>query len=427
MTSISLPLARGRLVPRGLLGTYVFVAWVTFTTVDPISVGGVLPLKLFLLGLALVTWYPERTGKPIPYVAPVIFVAVGVPILWSLVALYYPHPYAGLTPSPLQLTLEHASHFVYLLIYLPFADALLHRDRERTTAMWLAPAVLLCAITWLLYVLYVRLGIDIGVTRLLAVGESPSQLGPLAGIVNPPGAETRIFFANHILLVPATAILLGIALRTKVARWVPWTLLFTVATLVPIHTRGLTIGVATVIVVVALLSWRVGSAWPVALLAISLVLLLGTSFDPRVAAVLSGDLSDASSQQRITQAPQLLEEFKRRPLLGSGLGATLPSGTFRSAEQPFSFELTYHDVLFHNGIVGLLAILGLPLLAMARTVAVMTRLSRDERALAIAAVAAMAGLLVAGATNPYLISSFGMLATTVALAYCARAVSCARP
>ncbi|MGH2839685.1 MAG: O-antigen ligase family protein [Solirubrobacteraceae bacterium] len=416
---------------RGMWATYLFVAWTTFTTIDPITIGP-LPFKPFLLGLALVLWYPHRSAKRIPLAVPVAVVAIGVPVVWSMVATFYDHPYAGLEPSPAELTIEHASRFVYLLIYFPLADTMLRGDGRRGLGLWVVPVLGLCALTWVLYILYHRLGVDIGATRVSADATAPSKLGPLAGIVEAPGEGLgRMFFSNQILLVPAIGVLMGLALGAggfarRQRRWLLIALLFAISTLYPIHTRGLTIGVLIVLVVIAALSWRMGSGWPIVLVGLIAGLLFFTSIDPRATAFLKGDRTDLSIQQRVQQAPQLLDAWKERPLLGSGLGATLPSGYVRSAAQPFSFELTYHAILFQNGIIGLALILGVPLLAALRAVRAMGRLPRDERALAAGGVGGISGLVVAGATNPYLISTFGMLALAVTLAVCARAVHVAR-
>lgn len=415
------PTALARVPARPMLGTYLFVAWTTFVTVDPISIGGV-PLKLFLLVLALGMWWPHRSRRPIPFAVPVVVVAVAAPILWSVVATLYPHPYTGMTPSPLRMTLEHASHFLYLLIYFPIADTLLKADSRRAIAMWLIPACLLVALTWALYVLHSHLGVDLGVTLTTTGKDAQAQLGPLLGVVTPPDVSPgRIFFANHILVVPTVAVLLGWLVKGSPPWWLPGVLLLVLGVLYPIHSRGLTIGVLAVLTVVAALSWRVRSPWPAALLGISLAVLFLTSFDARAAEFLTGERSDASSQDRVVQAPQLLQAFEQRPLLGSGLGATLPSGFFRAGADPYQFELSYHQILFQNGLVGLMVILGLPLLASIRALLAMRRLPDEEWALALAGVAGVAGLLVAGASNPYLISSYGMLALAVTLALCARA------
>ena len=413
--------------PPGLWATYLFVAWTTFTTIDPIAVGP-LPLKPFLLALALAVWFPHRSRTRIPFAVSVVVLALGVPLLWSLVAWFHPHPNAGIEPSPLQLTVEHASRFVYLLIYLPLADLTLRGDGRRGLALWVVPALALCALTWLLWILHNRLGVDIGVTRVSSDPSAPSKVGPLAGIVEVPGQGAgRMFFANQIVLLPAIGVLMALTLRgpsldRRHRWWLLGALLFAIATMYPIHTRGLTIGVLAVLAVIAALSWPLGSVWPVALLGVIGSLLLFTTIDPRATAFLKGERSDASIQERVLQAPQLLDEWRRRPLLGSGLGATLPSGYFRTPTQPFSFELTYHALLFQTGIVGLIVILGVPLLAALRALLAIGRLPREERALAAGGAAGVAGLLVAGATNPYLISTFGMLAIAVALAVCARAV-----
>jgi len=404
-----------------MLGTYAFVAWTTFVTVDPISVGGV-PLKLFLLVLALGMWWPHRSGRPIPFAVPVVVVAVAAPILWSVVTTLYPHPYAGMTPSPLQMTLEHASRFLYLLIYFPIADTMLRGDSRRTISMWLVPACLLAVLTWALYVLYRHLGVDLGVTLTTTGKDAQAQLGPLLGVVTPPDVSPgRIYFANHILVIPTMAVLLGWMAKDSPPWWLPGALLLVLGALYPIHSRGLTVGVLAVLTISAALSWRVRSPWPVALLALSLSVLFLTAFDARAAQFLTGERSDASAQDRVVQAPQLLEAFAQRPLLGSGLGATLPSGFFRSGADPYQFELSYHQILFQNGLIGLVVILGLPILASVRSLVAIRRLSREERALAVAGVAGIAGLLLAGASSPYLISSYGMLALAVTLALCARA------
>ena len=407
-----------------MLGTYLFALWATFITADPVSVGGI-PFKLFLLMLALGLWLPHRTGRQIPFTVPVLIVAVGVPIVWSIVALFYPHPYAGTNPSPTHMTLEHASRFLYLLIYLPIADYTLHASARRAVAMWVLPVFGLITLTWLFYVLYRHLGIDLPVTLTTTGRDASAKLGPLLGVVTPPGVSpSRIFFANHILIIPAIAVLLAwLVLAGRRRLW--WALaavLVGLAVLYPIHARGLTIGVLIVVLTTAGLSWRTGSIWPSAVLCVSVAVLLSTGFDSRAAQFLTGDRSDPSSQIRVVQAPQLVDGFEERPIMGSGLGATLPSGFTRSSTEPYQFELSYLQILFQNGVAGLALILGLPLLACIRCLLALQRLRRHERIMAVAGIAGLAGMLIAGASNPYLISSYGMLSIAVALALCARAV-----
>ncbi len=426
-TAAALLPATSRWLPAlPMLGTYLFVLWGTFITADPISLGPI-PFKLLLLVLALGLWLPHRSGRPIPFAAGVIVVAAGFPIVWSIVSLFYVHPYTGAQPSPTQMTLEQASRFLYLLIYLPIADYMLHASARRAVRMWALPVFGLVGLTWILYVLYHHLGVNLPV-ELPGNGRDAAKLGPLLGVVTPPGVvPVRIFFANHILLIPMVAVALGWLVLSDRRRW--WALavvLISLAVLYPIHSRGLTIGVLAVVMITAGLSWRTGSLWPAGLLVISITVLLSTGFDTRAAQFLTGDRSDASTQDRVVQAPQLVDGWKLHPIMGSGLGATLPSGFARSASEPYQFELSYLQILFQNGLVGLALIVGLPLLVCLRCVLILGALEPQDRAMAVAGIAGIASILLAGATNPYLISSYGMLAAAVTLALCARAVARAR-
>jgi O-antigen ligase/polysaccharide polymerase Wzy-like membrane protein len=414
--------------PWTLFGAGLFVVWATFTSFDPsfLTVSGVGP-KIVFLFLALALWFPNRSRKPIPFAVPVLVVAIAVPLVWSIVATYYPHPYAGLSPSPTRMTAEHASHFLYLLIYLPIADLTVNHDGRAGVALWLLPAVGLCAVTWILYFLHSG-GSNLGIeytTRGLGALE---RIGPLQGIVSLPGEHpVRLFFGNHILLIPAAAALLGLALSSSQRRWYAGALLLVLTTLYPVQSRGITIGVLLVLAVVAAIATRSGRVWPAFLLCLGVVVLFNTAVDVRTAAFLHGEFGDLSSQQRVSQAPELIAGFRQRPILGSGLGATLPSGFVRSTTEPYSFELSYHQMLFQNGIVGLAVILALPIWAIVRTLMAVRFLRREDLGWAAAGVGAVTGLLFAGATNPLLASSFGMLALATALALCARAVALGSP
>jgi O-antigen ligase len=65
------------------------------------------------------------------------------------------------------------------------------------------------------------------------------------------------------------------------------------------------------------------------------------------------------------------------------------------------------------GIVGLIAVLMLPLAAVRR--ALKTVRPGQLQAAPLAGAVGILGVLVASATNPYLLSGFGMLAITIAL------------
>ena len=130
-------------------------------------------------------------------------------------------------------------------------------------------------------------------------------------------------------------------------------------------------------------------------------------------------LGDTSAGLRETQAPKLWDAFKQNPVLGDGLGAVVRPRYVRDPAAPWSYELTYLQLLFQMGVLGLLAVLALPLVVVRRG---LKEASTSElRALPLAGAMAILGILVASATNPYLLASFGMLCVAIGLSLVARA------
>ncbi len=64
------------------------------------------------------------------------------------------------------------------------------------------------------------------------------------------------------------------------------------------------------------------------------------------------DNKEASNIERTKQLPALLEGFFENVLFGKGAGAS--ARVIRSYEQPWSYELFYISILFHQGIIGFL-------------------------------------------------------------------------
>jgi hypothetical protein len=115
----------------------------------------------------------------------------------------------------------------------------------------------------------------------------------------------------------------------------------------------------------------------------------------------SGSIKSTNDIDRTIQASQMLAAFRQHPVTGSGLGAELPSGYYRSRERPWLFELQYHQLLFTVGVVGVVLVLGglaLAWLGIRRAAALHPE---HVPTLAACCVGALA-LLIANATNPYL-------------------------
>lgn len=114
----------------------------------------------------------------------------------------------------------------------------------------------------------------------------------------------------------------------------------------------------------------------------------------------SGSTKALDDAVRTTQAERLLSGWLEQPLLGHGLGATLP-GYSRSVERPWTFELQYHMLVFNLGILGLLLALVAAVIGMQEVRRTAVEYPSAVPVLTATTVAAIA-LLVANASNPYL-------------------------
>jgi hypothetical protein len=125
---------------------------------------------------------------------------------------------------------------------------------------------------------------------------------------------------------------------------------------------------------------------------------------------------EISNGYRLREAKSLFRHIRKHPLIGSGFGAVATD----FAATGYRYELSYLDILFKAGIVGLLLFLSFPLRLIwdalrLRFGGEKTRVG-TPRAGAIV-VAIVSGVLLAAATNPYLFSAFGTFAILVTLAW----------
>jgi hypothetical protein len=127
---------------------------------------------------------------------------------------------------------------------------------------------------------------------------------------------------------------------------------------------------------------------------------------------------EISNSVKVEQAKVLWRHIERRPILGYGFGAIALDYPF---SRSYSYELTYLDLLFKTGFVGLLLYLSFP----ARMIrdALRGRFGRLELAEGVSrhevavVVAIVASVLVAGATNPYLLAAFGLFPLVISIAW----------
>ena len=132
-----------------------------------------------------------------------------------------------------------------------------------------------------------------------------------------------------------------------------------------------------------------------------------------------GDVAgQASNAYKVAEAKALWGYIKKRPLYGYGFGKV--ASDFSTG---YSYELSYLDLLLKAGLIGLLLYLSFPV----RQIVDAWRLRRSrahaisERVRRIGAsgivVGVVVGILVAGATNPYLFAAFGLLSILMMVAW----------
>ena len=107
----------------------------------------------------------------------------------------------------------------------------------------------------------------------------------------------------------------------------------------------------------------------------------------------------SSEDERTIQKPYLIESFKESPMLGSGFGAY--AGYLRNEERPWTYELTYHQMLFNLGIIGV-AVLGSLFSLYFLLVVRILRQYKNGSAIPFSILVGFCCLLLGAYSNPYL-------------------------
>jgi O-antigen ligase len=402
--------------PAWIVALAVVIAYITLITDDTYL--GPVPLKLFLVAGAIVAWWLQvgrrRALRDYQFAIPVLLFAIAIPVIWSLVGAAHTigDDAAGL--HGLTWTMQEASRFAYLLLYFPLLDAR-RLYGSRGVDLWLFPVLALGGITILLFLSHYLIGNP---------GNTPSFL-IFKGVFGYNPGGFRVFIGNQVLFVVATALLLAEVASQGPSRMRTGGLALLIACTYLSHTRGIWLGMSVVCAGVLLtvlwgevdargrrLILRAASGAALLAVVIGVCMLFGAVPRPSF-------LADTSAGLRETQAPKLWDAFKQNPVLGDGLGAVVRPRYVRDPAAPWSYELTYLQLLFQMGVLGLLAVLALPLAVVRRGLREAS--SSELRALPLAGAMAILGILVASATNPYLLASFGMLCVAIGLSLVARA------
>ena len=112
------------------------------------------------------------------------------------------------------------------------------------------------------------------------------------------------------------------------------------------------------------------------------------------------DVSNLSAYLRREQFFALLAGWLDSPFIGSGLGATA-SGSLRSVEQPWAYELSYMALLFQTGLIGMFVYCSAVVWVLLKSIKVM-RVMPESAALILPVLSGVTCFLIVNATNPYL-------------------------
>lgn len=183
-----------------------------------------------------------------------------------------------------------------------------------------------------------------------------------------------------IVLAPFIAVVLGMILTARHARW------FAIRAKVA---AGWLLAAAIVLGGVLLLVQRLRGANPIANVVAS------------VQSFFSGTSTPGADESiRADQVYHLINAWSLNPIFGSGLGARVPNYA-RTSEMPWVLELQYHYTLFTLGLVGVafLIAIGIVALALVRKAA---NVAPQLRSSFVAFSTGALAMVIANATNPYL-------------------------
>ncbi len=394
--------------------------YVVLSTVD-LKLGPV-PVKFMLTIAALLAWFCARRTPAVWLVTSlvglgVVGIGVVIPVFGFLVALG--HSVAG-DPAQahgLRDAFEESSRFVYVLFALPLMDLFANSASRAKVVLAVGPAVLLAGVTLGAAGAHFFAGAELG----------PVDFGPFRGSfgVEPATGTFRAFFMNQILFLPAMCMLLVMLLRRGAALIAVAGVVLILASLVIAHSRGLWTGMTAGCIVIIALGTPISPVFRRPLVRqfavlgvlVALLVLSAPHLFREAATLVTGGEKELSASTRLDQGPELWRGYQDHPFIGSGLGAWLPSGFKRSPTTPWSFEQSYLQLLFQLGPLGL----GLFFVSLSAPVrrawkSVFAAARTIDEPFALAGLGSIVALLLGYSSNPYLLTSPGMLALGIALA-----------
>ncbi len=378
-------------------------------TVLPAGVSGRMLLNL-ILGLVSVgvLFMQARAGTMTlgRYTVHALVIAILIPAVWI--------PLGILSGNGAANAIADGDGFLFFGFALILAAA-----ATRGNLGWLRRWILVCSLAVAVMTLAVATGLVVGAVSAVDVFNLLIRAFDMGGGIVLDEEELRVYLASGLFLQVGVAAVTWELLQDRRRSWAWAALVVLVVALLPTSTRGYWAGAiiaATVVVVLGRERVRVSVAargrrhvWATVALGAGAFMAI---------ALLGAGGGMGSNMVKVYQAALLTWHTLERPFLGWGLGAVMPDYRF---SDHFVYEITYLDRALKLGLIGLALFLSLPL-----------RLLRDSwRVLnaslpgavgmpaqeAVVALAILTSVLVVSATNPYMAGSVGIGAVVLTIAW----------
>lgn len=310
--------------------------------------------------------------------------------------------------------IDDASGYIFFVTGLALASLVYYKPELKKIILkhFLISSVIVSAFTILLYFSYASGLFSFEQMRLLL---TDWNIG-FAGIeVN---GAVRIFLRNHIYVLVSFIFIFGYLLLGNLNYRLGLYLLLVLfgSALIISNSRGLFVGLAIgmfLLFVIKKLSFlKIVIAYAGATLFLLSLFFFSEGWQKiwtRVSSIFDFE-NDTSNNIRREQSAHLLNEFTLYPIFGKGYGSTLTTGFVRDASIPYSFELSYLELLYKLGIIGFVAFV-----LTLSTLFLVIRRCEDELVKKISFVVLLTFFLIS-LTNPFIVSSLGMFLLSIIFA-----------